>query len=54
MRKKDKRISCVSSSDLFNKINNSKYNGKLLSNGDIRIGDDLAMCEKTHRVYKLK
>ena len=54
MRRISKRIYCEDGSKMYNQIRNSKHNDKLLSNGDTRIGDDLAMCVKTHRVYKLK
>ena len=53
MKKRGCVTSCADGSKIFKQIRNSKYNNKLLGNGDIRIGDDLAMDSKTHLVYKL-
>ena len=52
--KKRKVIFCADTSKTFNKIKNAKNNRKILSNGDVRIGDDMALCKKTSVVYKIK
>lgn len=51
--RKARKVSCTDSSPIFNKIRKSKHNGKILSNNDVRIGDNMAICSKTHIVYKL-
>lgn len=48
-----KKIRCEYTSPLYRKISNSKYNGKVLVNGDIRIGDDVVIDSKTNLLYKL-
>ena len=43
----------IKNSKIIKQIRNSKYNNKILPNGDIRIGNDMAMDSKTHIIYKL-
>jgi len=52
MRNKQ-RISCVDLSPLYRSIKNYKHNGRVLENGDIQVGKDLAMSEKTRILYKI-
>lgn len=49
-----KRTKCENFSLTFRKIVNSKYNGKILENGNIRIGDDFALDSKTNMLYLIK
>lgn len=44
---------CVELSPIYNTLKKEKHNGETLENGDIRIGNDMAMDIKTHLVYKL-
>jgi len=53
MKCKDRRRCCTDNSKIIKQIRNSKYNNKMLPNGDIRIGNDMAMDSKTHIIYKL-
>lgn len=54
MKCKVLRKSCTNDSKIFKQICNSKFNNKIMPNGDIRIGDDMAMNNKTHIIYKIK
>ena len=52
MRKR-KTISCVDTATAYNQIKNAKHNRKALPNGDIRIGNDMALSKKTNLIYIL-
>jgi len=44
---------CELKSPLYISILSSKYNGDKCDNGDIRIGNSLAVSSKTNLIYKL-
>lgn len=45
---------CIEGSPTYKKIINHKNNRKILPNGDIRIGKDLAISSKNHILYQIK
>lgn len=45
---------CVSSSKIYRQIVSAKNNGKVLENGDIRVGDEYAINKTSSIMYKLK
>jgi hypothetical protein len=47
------RFECASDSQILKSLILSKHNSKLLENGDVRIGDDMALNSKTNLIYKL-
>lgn len=47
-----KRVMCEDLSQTYRKILNEKKNGKVLENGDIRVGNDMALNVKTNMLYK--
>ena len=49
---KTKTISAEQSKE-YNKIVRENNNGKILPNGDIRIGNDMAISKKTNLIYNL-
>jgi len=51
-----KRVYCEDISPIYNSIRNSKYHGKsmiICGISHIRIGDDMALNEKTNLIKKL-
>ena len=38
----------------YRKIVLSKHNGKVLENGDVRVGDDMVWCKKTGMINKFQ
>ena len=48
------KYSCAHQSSTFNKLIQEKHNGEILKNGDLRIGNDMALSRQTHLIYKLK
>lgn len=53
MRKKGQRYECASTGAVYNEILNSKHNGKVLENGDIRVGPMFALNTQTNMLYKV-
>lgn len=51
---KTKRTSCCDLSSTISKIRKEKGHGTLMDNGDSRIGNNIAICNKTHIIYELK
>ena len=51
--KKRKIISCVDTATAYNQIKNAKHNRKVLPNGDVRIGNDMALSKKTNLIYMI-
>lgn len=51
---KTKTTSCCDISSTISKIRKEKANRTLMDNGDSRIGNNMAVCSKTHIIYKLK
>jgi hypothetical protein len=49
-----KRIQCEHASPLYREVKNSKYNGKVLEDGSIRVGKDYYLDVKTNMVCKIK
>mgnify|MGYP006435549845 CR=1 FL=1 len=45
---------CAEESKEYNKIVKEKHNRKILPNGDIRIGNDMAISKKTNLIYTIK
>ena len=52
-RKTPKRNDCEIQSPIYKEIFFSKHNREELPNGDIRIGNEYAVCKKTDIIYKL-
>ena len=53
MRKKGQRNDCSMKGQIYREVLNSKHNGKVLENGDIRVGNEFAMDIQTNILYKL-
>jgi len=51
--RKGKKIDCLDSSSIYNKLMKSKNNKKIMDNNDVRIGDNMAIDSKTNVIYKL-
>lgn len=51
--RKGKRIYCIESSTMYNSLRKERHNGKVLFNGDVRVGNDMAVCSRTDMLYKL-
>lgn len=51
--RKGKRNYCIESSTMYNSLRKEKHNGKILFNGDMRVGNTMAVCSKTDMLYKL-
>jgi hypothetical protein len=51
MRKR--RSSCAELSSIYREIKNHKHNGRVLANGDIQVGKDLAISSKDSILYKI-
>jgi len=49
-----KRIRCEEYSSLYREIVNSKYNGKVLEDGGIRIGRDYYLDVKINRICSIR
>ena len=47
------QINLMKVSPIYKEIVLSKHNGKLLPNGDIRVGSDMGWNQKTGKIYKL-
>ena len=53
MKKRGQRYECANEGQTYREVLNAKHNGKVLENGDIRVGNEFAMNIKTNILYKL-
>jgi hypothetical protein len=51
--RKSKRIYCVDSSKLYQQLLKEKFNGTILPNGDLRVGNDMAV-NSNNSLYKIQ
>jgi len=51
--RKIKRIYCVDSSKLYQQLLKEKFNGTILPNGDLRVGNDMAV-NSSNSLYKIQ
>lgn len=54
MKRRGPQIIDLMKVPLYREIATSKHNGKLLPNGDVRVGSDMAHNPKTGKIYKLE